>query len=258
MMMVKYCGLSISVLLTLGGVASAAPATVPVAAGDFWMGADDGADDEGPVHPVQVGEFWIDTHEVTNARYRECVEAQVCRSPALTISRHRPDYFWDAKFADYPVIFVSWQQADAFCRFAGGRLPTEAEWEKAARGPAPSLNTYPWGDTLPDCEHANMAGCIGDTDGVGRRPLGQSPYGVMDMAGNVWEWVADWYDARYYQAVPLTDPQGPGDGTLKVMRGGCWESGAQLLRVSCRRAEIPRAWADNVGFRCVYDARGGR
>ena len=94
--------------------------------------------------------------------------------------------------------------------------------------------------------------CVGDTDRVGRRPDGASVLGVQDMAGNVWEWVADWYDARYYQASPGTNPKGPKDGTLKVMRGGCWESGADSLRVSCRKAELPNTWAYNVGFRCAF------
>jgi formylglycine-generating enzyme required for sulfatase activity len=93
---------------------------------------------------------------------------------------------------------------------------------------------------------------VQDTDRVGMRPAGNSPYGAMDMAGNVWEWVSDWYAADYYKASPARDPRGPGAGTLKVMRGGCWDSGAANLRVSCRKAELPKAWADNVGFRCAY------
>jgi formylglycine-generating enzyme required for sulfatase activity len=187
------------------------------------------------------------------------VRAGACQPPALATSHRRPHYFEDPAFDDYPVIFVSWHQAAEFCRFAGGRLPTEAEWEKTARGPAPDRREYPWGNEEPDCRLANLGGakaCVNDTDRVGMRPSGASPYGALDMAGNVWEWVADWYAADYYRASPARDPKGPSSGNLKVMRGGCWESGAASLRVSCRKAELPQAWADNVGFRCAYPAGG--
>jgi len=241
------------------GPACVAPVPVPgrvaVPAGPFIMGSDHGAPDEAPVHTVVVSTFWLDRHEVTNTRYAACVRAGACVRPALASSRLRPHYFDDPRFGDYPVIFVSWEQADAFCRFDGGRLPTEAEWEKAARGPAPSRRIYPWGDDAPDCRHANMGGpssCLGDTDLVGRRPAGASPYGALDLAGNVWEWVADRYDRHWYARSEAVDPRGPAEGNLRVMRGGCWESGAGNLRVSCRKADLPQAWADNVGFRCAH------
>ncbi len=237
---------------------SPAAATVLVGPGPFVMGSDTGAPDETPAGNVWVSTFRIDAHEVTNGRYAACVAAGACKPPVLTSSRARPAYYGDPAFADHPVVFVSWDQADAFCRFAGGRLPTEAEWEKTARGPAPSTRIYPGGDEPPDCRRANMGGarsCVGDTDRVGRRPAGASPFGACDRAGNVWEWVADWYDAGWYGRSPRIDPPGPAGGTLKVMRGGCWESGAVDLRVSCRRPELPQAWADNVGFRCAYEGR---
>jgi formylglycine-generating enzyme required for sulfatase activity len=239
----------------------AAPERLEVAAARFTMGSNGGAADEQPVHDVEVGAFLLDRAEVTNARYRACVDAGACRSPALRTSRKRPSYFGDPRFDDYPVIFVSWHQAEAFCHWAGGRLPSEAEWERAARGQAPSRRIFPWGNEEPSCSRANIGGaasCIGDTDVVGRRPRGQSPVGSLDMAGNVWEWVADWYAADYYRHSPSKNPPGPRSGTLKVMRGGCWESGASSLRVSCRRADLPKAWADNVGFRCAYDDQGER
>lgn len=232
-----------------------------VPAARFVMGSNDGAKDEQPVHEVDLSAFALDSVEVTNARYRACVEAGACEPPALQTSRRRPSYFGDERFDDYPVILVSWHQADTFCHWAGGRLPSEAEWERAARGEAPSRRIYPWGDAPPDCRRANMGGrlsCVGDTDIVGRRRSGQSPVGAFDMAGNAWEWVEDWYAADYYERGPSEDPQGPAGGTLKVMRGGCWESGASSLRVSCRKAELPKAWADNVGFRCAYDEGGAR
>jgi formylglycine-generating enzyme required for sulfatase activity len=231
---------------------------VRVPAGRFIMGSTGpgAAADEAPVHIVTLKGYAIDRHEVTNQRYGRCVAAGKCKRPTLLSSRLRKEYFGNPRFADYPVVFVAWSQARDFCSFAGGRLPTEAEWEKAARGPAPAERVYPWGDEAPDCRRANMGGpksCVGDTDRIGRRPAGQSYFGALDMAGNVWEWVADWYDAAYYKRSPTDDPSGPASGRLKVMRGGCWVSGADTLRVSCRKAELPSAWAPNVGFRCAYD-----
>jgi len=228
--------------------------TVDVSGATFWMGSAlyEGAADERPRHAVAVSSFVLDRTEVTNARYAACVAAGACNAPAYSSSQQRKHYFDDNAYADYPVIFVSWSQAEAFCRWAGGRLPTEAEWEFAARGPSPSVRPYPWGEERPDCNHANMGGCVGDTDRVGARPLGASPFGAQDMAGNVWEWTQDWYDASYYEKAPAADPRGPDTGTLKVMRGGCWMSGPDAVRVSCRKAELPSTWAPNVGFRCAY------
>ena len=232
------------------------PRRVHVPAGSFLMGSEAGAADEKPVHRVHGSAFVMDRYEVTNARYQACVNAGACAAPALSSSNARPHYFDNSAFADYPVIHVSWKQATQFCAFAGGRLPSEAEWERAAAG-SDAPRTYPWGDSAPDCTKANFAGCVGDTDRVGRRVAGQSPYGAFDMAGNVWEWTADWYDAGYYSRSPSRDPVGPDSGTLKVMRGGCWISGENSLRTTCRKAELPGLWAPNVGFRCVY-ANGGK
>lgn len=226
---------------------------VKVPAGSFSMGSWTGAADEQPVHRVSGAGFVMDRYEVTNARYALCVSDGVCSAPSLTSSFKRARYYDAPEYADYPVIHVAWGQANTFCTWAGGRLPTEAEWERAARGTT-DTRTYPWGDSAPDCDKANFAGCVGDTDRVGRRPAGQSPYGVFDMAGNVWEWTADWYEAGYYARSPESDPTGPDAGYLKVMRGGCWMSGTSSLRTTCRKAELPSSWAPNVGFRCVYPA----
>jgi formylglycine-generating enzyme required for sulfatase activity len=228
-----------------------------VPAGEFNMGSapGEGSADEQPRHRVWLSAFDIDRFEVTNRRYRACVKAGRCEPPQMRSSHLRSEYFDDDRFSDYPVIFVDKSQAAAFCEFSGGRLPTEAEWEKAARGAAPSINRYPWGDREPDCSLANLGGqanCLGDTDRVGRRTAGQSPFGLMDMAGNVWEWVADWYDADYYRTTSGRDPKGPAQGSLGIVRGGCWESGADSLRVSCRKPTLPSTWAYNVGFRCAY------
>jgi len=235
------------------------PSAVKVPAGRFLMGSATGAKDEKPVHEVQLAAMRLDRYEVTNRRYAACEKSGNCKPPSLLSSHLRKSYYRNAEFADYPVVFVSWEQADNFCRQAGGRLPTEAEWERAAKGDSPSARVYPWGNEAPDCSKANLGGpgsCVGDTDRVGRRPLGASPFGAMDMAGNVWEWTADWYDATYYASSAGRDPKGPEKGRLKVMRGGCWLSGADSLRVTCRKAELPATWAYNVGFRCAYPGEG--
>ncbi len=229
---------------------------VRVTTSELLMGSppDQGARDEHPLHRVTVSGFAIDRYEVTNERYGACVKAGACTRPMLASSATRQNYFDAPEFARYPVVFVSFDQAKAFCQWDKGRLPTEAEWELAARGPAPSTRVYPWGNEPADCTKANMggpSGCVGDTDLVGRRTAGAGPWGAMDLAGNVWEWTSDWYDRDYYSRSPDRDPRGPETGTLKVMRGGCWASGADSLRVSCRKAELPGTWAPNVGFRCV-------
>ncbi len=231
-------------------------APVPLPAGRFLMGSDKELDDESPAHMVRLSAVAIDRYEVSNRRYAACVETGRCDPPVFPSSRRRNDYFENLAFADYPVIHVNWNQARIFCEFAGGRLPTEAEWEKAARGGDGLPRTYPWGEEEPSCARTNMGGagsCVGDTDRAGRRPAGQSPYGVMNMAGNVWEWVLDWYDSEYYRESPPADPQGPPKGRLKVMRGGGWLNGRDTLRTSCRRAELPSTRAQDVGFRCVYE-----
>jgi eukaryotic-like serine/threonine-protein kinase len=233
------------------------PAPVRVGAGAFMMGSPEalGNADEHPIHEISLGAYRIDRYEVTNRRYQRCVQDGACKQPVLLSSHLRSNYYENPAFADYPVVYVNWQQADGFCKHDGGRLPTEAQWEKAARGGGSSVRTFPWGDEPADCSKANMGGpgsCAGDTDLVGRRTAGASPYGAMDMAGNVWEWVADWYDADWYEKAQSAGAGGPSQGTLKVMRGGCWQSGSDTLRVSCRKAELPATWGYNIGFRCVY------
>lgn len=222
---------------------------VYVPAGEFIMGSDSGSSDEQPVHTVYLNAFWIDQTEVTNEMYSKCVEAQQCY-----FSGRSYDRFHDLNYANYPVTYVSWEDANSYCSWAGRRLPTEAEWEKAARGIDGS--TYPWGETI-DCLYANYwvkdGFCIGDTTPVGSYENGKSLYGAYDMAGNVWEWVADWYSKTYYQISPFSNPLGSDFGQFRVLRGGAWNYNKLDVRSTARNKDEPEDWFGNVGFgfRCA-------
>lgn len=242
--------------------AAVAAGAVFVPAGEFLMGsaADDAdADDnEKPQHTVYLDAFWIDRVEVTNAMYARCVKAKACAPPLQDTSERRKRYYGNPEYANYPVIYVSWEAAQAYCQWAGGRLPTEAEWEKAARGI--DGRQYPWGDEPLNCTHSNSGirgCCVGDTTAVGSYPSGASPYGALDMAGNVYEWVADWYDREYYSRSPARNPAGPAAGEKRVIRGGswgfwdrCWDTPQDVVRSDSR------TWSfvdnSNLGFRCAY------
>lgn len=223
-----------------------------VPAGTFLMGADEDESnalrDERPQHIVNIAAFWMDQTEVTNGQYAQCVAAGKCRIPFSLTSFTRNPYYNVPEFSDYPVVFVSWQDAQDYCQWAGRRLPTEAEWEKAARGQDSRM--YPWGSGL-DCDFANFRDCLGDTAEVSRYPSSASPYGVLNMAGNVWEWVSDWYSNAYYEIASLDDPLGPQSGIYKVIRGGSWYDDAIYLRTSSRYWYYPENARFNVGFRCA-------
>jgi eukaryotic-like serine/threonine-protein kinase len=224
-----------------------------VPAGNFMMGSENGSSDEKPVHQVYLNDFYMDKYEVTNAHYKTCVEASGCTPHPLTQSRTRSSYYDNSDFDNYPVIFVDWDQAAAYCKWRGGNLPTEAQWEKAARGT--DGRTYPWGEGI-SCDKGNFADCTGDTTSVGSYESGKSPYGIYDMAGNIWEWVNDWYDSAYYQSSPLSNPTGPSSGTLRVMRGGSWNDNYNYARSAIRYYISPNQQYNLffIGFRCARNA----
>lgn len=203
---------------------------------------------EQPQHAVTLDAFWIDNYEVTNALYQKCVQAGGCTPPQESSSSSRGSYYGNASYANYPVINVTWWQATAFCQWAGGRLPSEAEWEKAARGTFDS-RLYAWGSTAPNQDYLNFNGNVGDTMPVGSYPNGASPYGVFDMGGNVWEWVNDWYG--FYNNAPEDNPVGPDSGLQRVLRGGSWNNDASGVRASARAHVEPDVWDVYFGFRCA-------
>ena len=224
------------------------------------MGSDEGDSDEQPVHTVYLDAFYIDKTEVTNAQFAQFLNEQGNQEEGGVtwldirgglISQSGGQYQPKSGYEDHPVIEVSWYGARAYCQWAGKRPPTEAEWEKAARGT--DGRTYPWGEGI-DCDHAQYSECGGQTVPVGSKPKGVSPYGALDMAGNVWEWVADWYDSDYYGRSPSRNPQGPDSGEYRVLRGGSWYFNGSHARTAFRHnSDRPTLTNYSIGFRCAQE-----
>jgi serine/threonine-protein kinase len=239
-----------------------------VPAGDFLMGSAgdlDADEDEQPQRTIFLDAFWVDQTEITNSMYAACVAAGACTTPAQGNSNSRADYYDNPAYADYPVVHVSRQAAAAYCQWAGRRLPTEAEWEKAARGSDGRI--VPWGDALGDfranfcdrsCAFNWAAMAIDDSQQelgpVGSYPQGASPFGALDMVGNAYEWALDEYDAFYYDGMPATNPVNPPASNEAVIRGGSWFDRSAFIRAANRVNVDATLAGDNVGFRCVQDA----
>jgi formylglycine-generating enzyme required for sulfatase activity len=226
---------------------------VYVPGGEFEMGSTRAAADGRPPHAVLLDGFWFDRTEVTNAQYRLCVEAGACEVPITC--EYGEQAYGDAAKTQYPVVCVDWYRAQAYCEWAGVRLPTEAEWEYAARGPGGY--EYTWGNSAPDCDKANYlglevdaeGGCVGYPAAVGSPSAGASWCGALNMAGNVAEWVADWYGD--YFSEQEVNPMGPASGEYRVIRGGRWGSPPHRLKGYSRSKESPDYRDSSSGFRCA-------
>jgi len=216
---------------------------VYIPAGQFIMGSRDGGSDEKPQRKVHLDGYWMYRHPVTVAQYRRFCRETRRKTP------DPPSWGWEE---DHPIVKVSWHDAKAYANWAGAHLPTEAQWEKAARGT--DGRVYPWGDDWDPSRcrcSLRLLGDAGSTSPVGSYPSGASPYGCHDMSGNVWEWCADWYDEDYYAKAPSRNPTGPSSGQRRVVRGGAWYDVLEVdLRASYRWSS-PDGRNCGYGFRCV-------
>ena len=217
---------------------------VAVPAGEFMMGAEG---EDNPEHTVTLGDYWIYATKVTNRQFALCEASGECTSPN---AEDNPNY-QDSGRANDPVVGISYDQAVAYCSFVQGRLPTEAEWEKAARNPDGGL--FPWGDAAPSCDLANFNNCVGGTTNVINYQTAVSFYGVLDVVGNTFEWVADWYAADYYANSPGENPQGPESGTTRSVRSSSYASDADQISITNRTTEDPQNHRPDIGFRCVVE-----
>jgi formylglycine-generating enzyme required for sulfatase activity len=261
------------------------PEFARIPAGEFVMGSNDGEDDERPAHTVYLDEYWVGVHPITNAEYGRFVRETGHRPPAIyelplvvtaggaereqSFRQSGEPYVWlestpSASRLNHPVTLVRWSDAIEYCAWLSAvsgrpvRLPTEAEWEKAARGGL-EAKRYPWGDRLD----RNLANFLTDpaqkhTEGTTQcRSYPANAYGLFDMAGNVWEWVQDWYDPRYYKSSPVNMPPGPAEGVMRLVRGGSWlAADVRMLQCSHRHKVPPDTYSYSIGFRIVSQTGG--
>ncbi len=219
-----------------------------VPASGFLMGeSDHPKSNHYPQHKVYLDAYWIDQIAVTNRMYAACMQAGGCTQPAIAFN----PYYGKWAYRDYPATYVTWWQAQAYCQWAGRRLPTEAEFEKAGRGT--DGRTYPWGDRIPDARLANFGGLIGEAVPSYRYPSGASPYGALNMSGNVREWVWDWFDPNYYEQSPYANPKGPDTGAERSLRGGSYNEDAREIAIYRRYNHDPLSPGLSRGFRCAED-----
>lgn len=233
-----FAGEMAAVLRVPNAIPQDSQVMITIPAGQFIMGSKTGDTEEQPVHKVYLDSYEIGQYEVTVAQYRAFCTATGRQMPKA------PTWGWKEY---HPIVNVTWSDAQAYCQWAGGRLPTEAEWEKAARGT--DGRKYPWGNSWDKSRCANAYLGLTSTVPVGIYPEGASPYGCMDMAGNAWEWCADWYGADYYQTSPSRNPTGPAAGDYRVMRGGCWYSYDGGDRCTYRGNFFPSGSWVSGGFR---------
>jgi len=212
-----------------------------------------------PQHAVFLDGYFLDKYKVTNAQYAQCVAAGACIAPGANGSHTRSTYYGNPDYSDYPVIHISWDNAQDYCQWAGKRLPTEAEWEKAAQGGIGGTKyVFPWGDEMPVCDIGASNGAQYDEcspdDTVKVGSFGSNGYGLYDMAGNVYDWVNDYWDPFYYSFSPYSNPPGPASGSDKVNRGGSWNYNLTGLRVDYRNFRDPDTPLGNhdIGIRCAY------
>lgn len=201
-------------------------------------------------YKVYLDSFWISQTQVTNAKYAKCVAARAC--PAALRKAVNPHYY-DPKYANHPTVYVTWYYAMAYCKWVGGRLPTEAEWEAAARDS--TSHRYPWGNNNPGSKRANVNNLHSTTVAVGSYPEGASYYGALDMSSNVREWVYNWYSPNRYSDFTPNNYKGPKHGTERVLKGASWHDTGQTIYVTNRFAHDPGSAGDNRGFRCIVPPR---
>ncbi|MGZ9132991.1 MAG: formylglycine-generating enzyme family protein [Nitrospira sp.] len=256
---------AVSLIVWLAASAQAAPPKkiigkdgapmVLVPAGEFTMGSNEGSDDEKPVHHIYLDAYYIDKYEVTVGQYSKFLDATSMNAPPMWTTMEQPQH------RKRPVVNLDWEDSNNYCEWAEKRLPTEAEWEKAARGTDGRI--YPWGNDPPNQLRANYGKEKWNKHTalvpVGQLKDGQSPYGISDLAGNVWEWVSDWYDPDYYATSPSRNPHGPENGKYKVLRGGAWDLAPEKLRSARRDFNNPTSFDYDApsyrnftsGFRCA-------